>query len=405
MSGESSPGGFAATSWTLVHRVQSDHQALDEILTRYLPPLRNYLLRTKRLSEDLVDDVLQEFVVSRVLAKDLISKANRERGKFRTFLLSSLNHFLIDYWRHANAAKRAADQAPVALDEGEIGENQARDQFDAEWATEIVRETLHRVWRHFLDQGELSIWYVLLYRELLPAFSAASQISFEDLQSRYQFDTVHQVRNKLTTAKRRCRAVWEEVIGEYATDDDLVAEMGEIQLILASGLSSTESILLDEMLDQPSQPAHGQWATRISGLFEIEPYEAMESSVWSQLGAVLLQPALDLIDEVDPTLSRWESASIGDLFQGEKTNARLLIAIKDYGRAISEGSLSPAPQIGIYLYLRAIGAAWVGCGEWITSATIGQVINGMQTLMTDPEMTDEARRPLEELRAKLLGNR
>lgn len=66
---------------------------------------------------DTADDLLQEFVVSKVLEQGLVARAKADRGKFRTFLLTSLRNFVYDDARAARAKKRSAVSGASGVDE------------------------------------------------------------------------------------------------------------------------------------------------------------------------------------------------------------------------------------------------------------------------------------------------
>jgi hypothetical protein len=115
------PGNFPATRWSLVARVgapnQDGHEALSELLRSYLPALRAHLVYRKRLPPDEAEDLLQEFVAHKVLQKNLLAQADRELGKFRTFLLTALDRFLANWRRDRHAGKRAPEGGMVNIDD------------------------------------------------------------------------------------------------------------------------------------------------------------------------------------------------------------------------------------------------------------------------------------------------
>ena len=87
-------GRLPTTHWSLVARAGLDdndakREALGELLVRYLPALQAHLVYGKQLNADEAEDVLQEFIACRVVEKDLIGRADRELGRFRTFLLTA----------------------------------------------------------------------------------------------------------------------------------------------------------------------------------------------------------------------------------------------------------------------------------------------------------------------------
>ena len=96
---------FPTTHWSLVGRAgqagEDDRRcALEQLLVRYLPPMRVHLTQAKQLSIDEADDVLQAFLAEQVVAQNLIRRADSARGRFRSFILASLDNFLSNVRRY-----------------------------------------------------------------------------------------------------------------------------------------------------------------------------------------------------------------------------------------------------------------------------------------------------------------
>lgn len=109
---------FAPTRWTLVLTVGSPEapeaaKALAELCQLYWYPLYAYVRRRGSSPAD-AQDLTQEFF-ARLLEKRKLAGLTREKGKFRSFLLTALNHFLTDQWKQAKARKRGAGQV-ISLD-------------------------------------------------------------------------------------------------------------------------------------------------------------------------------------------------------------------------------------------------------------------------------------------------
>ena len=96
---------FATTRWTLVLAAgEGTDRALGELCSLYRPPLLAHALR-RNLSPADADDAVQGFL-ARLLRLESLATARRERGRFRSFLLGSFNHYLADLRDHARAARR-----------------------------------------------------------------------------------------------------------------------------------------------------------------------------------------------------------------------------------------------------------------------------------------------------------
>src|SRR5436309_1920751 len=102
-------GSFATTHWSVV--LTAGHgdctgarDALASLCQTYWYPLYAYVRRCGYGAAD-AEDLTQGFF-ARLLELHSLADVRRERGKFRSFLLASLNHYLADEWDRASAAKR-----------------------------------------------------------------------------------------------------------------------------------------------------------------------------------------------------------------------------------------------------------------------------------------------------------
>jgi RNA polymerase sigma-70 factor (ECF subfamily) len=118
---ESSPAaGFAATRWTLVLSAARGSQtpraaaAMAELCRIYWYPLYAFIRRRGHSAHD-AEDLTQEFF-ARLLDKHFLAAADREKGRFRTFLLMAVKRFLANEYDRAQAGKRAGGQRIVPLD-------------------------------------------------------------------------------------------------------------------------------------------------------------------------------------------------------------------------------------------------------------------------------------------------
>lgn len=113
------PREFAMTRWSVVSRARSEPSderttALNDLCIAYWYPVYAFI-RRKGKSAEAAQDLAQEFL-SHWLASSALDRADEAKGKFRTFLLRSLEHFLIDQSRRDRAQKRGGDVTHIALD-------------------------------------------------------------------------------------------------------------------------------------------------------------------------------------------------------------------------------------------------------------------------------------------------
>src|SRR5882762_5557579 len=111
---------FATTHWSVVLQAGGKDspqatEALEALCRSYWYPLYAYVRRNGHTPHD-AQDLTQEFF-ARLLERKYLQLADRNQGRFRTFLLTSLKHFLINDWKKENRDKRGGGQKIVSLDE------------------------------------------------------------------------------------------------------------------------------------------------------------------------------------------------------------------------------------------------------------------------------------------------
>jgi hypothetical protein len=112
------PREFRTTQWTMVLKAGPENwegrEALENLCRAYWYPLYSFL-RRKGNSPDESQDLVQGFF-EQLLKKEYLESVQREKGKFRTFLLTSLTHFATNEWDKARRLKRGGGQEFVSID-------------------------------------------------------------------------------------------------------------------------------------------------------------------------------------------------------------------------------------------------------------------------------------------------
>ncbi len=259
MSGEGAGKGASlpSTHWSSVSDAageasDGERQALNRLLIRYLPALKSHLVSCMKIAPDAAEDLLQGFMSDKVLERNLFAKADRARGKFRTFLLQALRHYAISAIRRERAKKRTPDRA-FSLDAEEAwepasAEGDASAAFDVAWAREVLTAALERMKCECAASGRSDMWGVFEARVLAPALGDTPAMSYEELVTRFQFQSPVQAANVLVTAKRAFLRALRSVVKEYIRDAGLVdAEIRELKGILSSvGAGSALPLRMEE---------------------------------------------------------------------------------------------------------------------------------------------------------------
>jgi DNA-directed RNA polymerase specialized sigma24 family protein len=240
-------GGFPTTHWSLVARAGGDQaearrEALDQLLRCYLPALKAHLVYSRRMSPDDADDLLQDFVAGRLIEKGLLGQADSDLGKFRTYLLTVVDRFMIDQKRRRGAKKRSPGDAvggerAVAVEW--LADQTSADIFDVAWAREVIADTLRRMQAECEAAGRDDIWRVFERRLLDPLLKGAAPVDYEQLVEQFKLDSVAQASNILITAKRTFTRLLRMVVGRYALGQEAIeSEIRDLHTILAQNRMS-----------------------------------------------------------------------------------------------------------------------------------------------------------------------
>ncbi|NLE37726.1 MAG: sigma-70 family RNA polymerase sigma factor [Pirellulaceae bacterium] len=170
-----SPRGerFATTRWTMVlcaggGQSPESRAALAVLCESYWFPLYAFVRRAGHSVDD-AQDLTQEFF-ARLLAQPLLERADREKGKFRTFLLAAMKHFLADQWDRARAQKRGGGRAVVSFDamdaEARYRLEPADDLtperiFERQWALALLEHVLSRLESEMASDGRSPLFDAL----------------------------------------------------------------------------------------------------------------------------------------------------------------------------------------------------------------------------------------------------
>jgi len=148
---------FDTTQWTLVIAAGDSHHpdsraALEDLCQSYWYPLYAYL-RRRGYPKEHAEDVVQGFF-TQLLDKKYLKAADRERGRFRSFLLTSLKNFAANEWDRKKAQKRGGATTTLSLDfetaEGRYyldpaDERTPEQVFDRVWAVNQLQQALERM--------------------------------------------------------------------------------------------------------------------------------------------------------------------------------------------------------------------------------------------------------------------
>ncbi|MCC6579539.1 MAG: hypothetical protein IT440_03800 [Phycisphaeraceae bacterium] len=165
------PRAFAPTRWSLVlaaanWRQGSDaRRAFGELAQTYWFPLYAFLRRAGCMPQQ-AEDLVQGFF-TRMLDKDALTQTDRNKGKFRTFLLASLKHFVANERDRGLAAKRGGKVVVELLDAEaryvrEPADTMTPDRvYERRWALTVLEQVLSRLREEYIQRGQGDLFAAL----------------------------------------------------------------------------------------------------------------------------------------------------------------------------------------------------------------------------------------------------
>lgn len=173
--------GFPATNWTILASAtlngdDEGRKAMNELCSKYWEPVAQ-VIRARGAPSERVDDLTQEFFLQ-MLDKRFFQRAERGKGKFRSFMLGSLRHFLADDAKYQTRQKRGGHLQKLSLEEEDHTIEREELQFDRKWAQMLFRQSLRQTEEQIRGKRSVEQWRSL--RCFLPGAQSAAP-SYQEL--------------------------------------------------------------------------------------------------------------------------------------------------------------------------------------------------------------------------------
>ena len=234
-----SPGGFQTTSWTVIVAASHDstpdaHEALARLCQTYWSPVYAFI-RRKGYDRNQCEDLTQGFF-AQLLEKKYLLDADRERGRFRSFLLTAVKHFLANEWDRSHALKRGGGQIVVSIDLVEAEQwyvPAAADAvtperlFERRWALSLLEHTMARLRADFATAGKTN-----QFDTLVPFIQRGADGARYDTVARQLDMSPGALRMAVHRLRRRYRELLRAEISETVSAPEQIDD--EIRFLMSS---------------------------------------------------------------------------------------------------------------------------------------------------------------------------
>ncbi len=242
----SGAGSFQSTRWTVVLAAAGEnatpsqsHEALSELCRIYWRPVYLFLRRDGHSPDD-AQDLTQGFFADLIETRSY-ARADREKGRFRSFLLGSLKHFVADERKKEQAQKRGGGKFVESLDAAALEEMEAQISstsqtmpesfYERAWALALLRQTNDRLKQECATTGKSKLF------ELLKTYVAVDReeaVPYEEMSARIS-RPIATLRSDLNRLRARYRAILrEEVAGTVAGPAEVDEELRYLCRVMAS---------------------------------------------------------------------------------------------------------------------------------------------------------------------------
>ena len=225
---------FPTTHWSLLARATlsgetAGRQALEDLCRRYWSPLQRFI-RARGYGEAEAQDLTQEFLLH-LLEHSTLKRADRLRGRFRSFLLGALVRFLGDEYDRRHAQKRGSGAVHLSLDEEPALATASEPDgilFDREWALVILESGL-RALRQEFESGDGARRFAVLSR-FLPG--SLEPLTYEEAAAQLGL-SLPALKSELHRLRQRFKAlVRQEVASTVSAPHEIDEEMNYLQQVL-----------------------------------------------------------------------------------------------------------------------------------------------------------------------------
>jgi len=236
---------FLTTHWSLVDNIDKAEDAdkndalIEILLRRYWKPVYCYL-RRKGHGNEQAKDLTQGFFHEVVLGRQLIQRADRSKGRFRSYLMAALSNYISAVHTAETAQKRIPKGKLVALDMTDppdicrvVGDCTPEESFDYAWVSALLEQVLEDVETACYEEDKTVHWRVFRERVLAPITDGVDPASLAEICHKYDIKSPRVASNMIVTVKRRFQTILRKHLSQTVTGDGQIEnELAEISKFL-----------------------------------------------------------------------------------------------------------------------------------------------------------------------------
>jgi RNA polymerase sigma-70 factor (ECF subfamily) len=235
-SNQTGGANFARTHWSVVMAAKSEDSsdaraALERLCRNYWLPIYAFVRRQGHPAHD-AQDLTQEFF-ARLLSANFLTGVDPAKGRFRSFLLAALKHFLANEWDRARAQKRGGGAMLLPIDATsaesscglDLADPAGADKiFERRWALTLLDQVLRRLRGEYVLRGKEK-----LFEQLKPVLTESSRtIGYAEISNRLGVSegavkvAVHRLRQRY---RELLRAEIAQTVGTESEIDDEIRSL------------------------------------------------------------------------------------------------------------------------------------------------------------------------------------
>ena len=241
---------FLTTRWADIRNARTSdrvrqREIIGRLISNYWKPVYCYLSH-KGYANAAAKDMTQSFFDEIVLGRDLFDRADQSKGRFRSLLLTALNHYITSVYRHEAAAKRRPKDGMVSLDDFDGVPLAARakvmspdNAFTYIWASILLQEVVNEVEQKCSADEQKLHWHLFCARVLEPAMNGTAPEPLAVICGTLGIEDPSKGANMIVTIRRKFQAAIKNRVRQYVdSDEEVEQEIHDLMKILSKQCAS-----------------------------------------------------------------------------------------------------------------------------------------------------------------------